>query len=93
MDKIDLSRVFYANGIGFTFNLTEAVLIFRYRPIEQSPEGEVEVARVHLPRNVAHNLLTVMAKDYEKKFPPGQNKQTQGGQIQTTEGQVYASKP
>lgn len=71
---MDLNRIFYANGLGFTFSADEAVLIFRLRPIEQplqSPEraaeaGE-EVARVHMPRSLAHTLMTTIAQQYQEK--------------------------
>jgi len=60
---LDLSRVFYANGIGFSFNPTEAVFIFKLRAIEEQPPGnEQEVVRIHVPTNLADALLTVMAK-------------------------------
>lgn len=71
---MDLNRVFYANGIGFSFNPTEAVLIFRFRPIEQPipqpdetgriPDEGTEVVRVHVPPNLAHHLMTVMSQQY-----------------------------
>jgi hypothetical protein len=76
---MEKDRIFYANGIGFSVHGDEAVLVFKLRALEDitaakaaqqpgtesPPVEEIEVARVHIARSLAHHLLTQMAQDYQ----------------------------